>query len=377
MQCLLFLATALWLSPFNVAGDNSLSGCSLPDQDLDEESLQLLQRAVVKGHAGFESPEASVGHLGRAEKVVSTVDGDSNSTGTGSIERGVKAVMALEKAQLASDLDQWPHIEEMIHSVSSVVTQSVDQLGSTVTLAFQTIEAHARKMFEECRAAKESLLEGMNATLGSKLEERLSTFEDKANHTLGVFSRHFGSLGKELQVLSNGITKSLTAVGQVDLASHTGEAFGVLTNWAESFTVTIDNVSDALVGIHQHSQHALHQKVNQLNATLEALLIRVELFADSFLDAALNVTEGAATFLSSKLPHPLAAVVSKTLDHARDTAKASGEYMVDAAREVTTGIEEASVSTGMDKAHGHSSRQSTGFSILLAMLLVGLRVSWW
>lgn len=369
----LFLAV-LWRFHFNAADESCTFSGGLPCQDPDEDvALHLLQRAAEKGHGGYRRGSLSAGRSEHTAQVMDAVHGHPSSTDMRPVTKAAEAVKALEVAQSVADREQWPNIEQMIRSVSSVVTESVDQLSTSLTSTFKTIEGHADELLKDCTAAKASLLQSVKAAAG-RAEDRLATFEHKANRTLAVFLQHFGSIGRELHTSSSVVTTALTTAGQANLASHTGKAFSGMSAWAETCIVAVSNASDALLDVTQRSQDGAVHNLRRLNATLDALLDGVRAFVDSFVDATSNATQSLIVTFSSRLPGPAAALVNKTLIHVRDTAKVSGKSIALAAHEVTSGIEEASASAGVDEARGSSSRSTAGFGFLAAAILACL--SW-
>mmetsp|Transcript_16151 Transcript_16151/g.48706 ORF Transcript_16151/g.48706 Transcript_16151/m.48706 type:complete len:376 (+) Transcript_16151:52-1179(+) len=373
MTRLFVLLALLRLLPSNAADQGCVRGVGSLCQESDEEALQLLQSAAVKAHGGLSRG----GSLSRSQpertiQVLANVDGDLNAPHSDSIARGVEAVKALEVAQSAADRDHWPDIEKVIRSVSSVVSKSADQLCSAVDSVFSAIEGLATDLHKKCSAAKASLLKSMNAT-GKTVDERVATFQLEANSTLGTFVHMLDSLDKKINASTKVMTKTLTRLGQGDLASHTDKTLAGVSGWAETCVVAASNVSDALAGISSHTKDTAVSKVHQLNVTLDALLGRVTLLVKSLEDAALNVTQGLLSTLSSKLNGPAVAAVNKTLNRAVDAAKSSGAEVEQAAKEVTSGIREASASTGLDVRSG-GGRPQAGIALLATALLVYVRV---
>mmetsp|Transcript_108002 Transcript_108002/g.287551 ORF Transcript_108002/g.287551 Transcript_108002/m.287551 type:complete len:391 (-) Transcript_108002:68-1240(-) len=380
----IFLA-ALWLFNVNAAGEGCpYSDGGLPCPDLDEEgALQLLQKGAARGHGGTSSGTTPAGHAARLVQDMGRLtpaghaahvagDGTPSSADMGRLTKGAKAVKALEVAQSAADREQWPDIEQMIHSVSSVVTQSVEKLSSALTSGYTAIEGLANNLLKECKAAKESLLQSVNATSG-KVEDRLAELERRANKTLDAFMQHFGPLDRELHKSSKVATAALATAGQDHLASRTSEAFGGVTGWAETCIVAVGNVSEAMQVVGQRSQGSAVHKLQRLNATLDLLLDRVKLFVDTFEAATSNATQNLIVVFSARLPSPAALLVNRTLIGVRDKAKSSGETVVRAAQEVTSGIGEAYAKTVKDEgARGSGRRPQVGFSLVVAAVLAYL-----
>mmetsp|Transcript_73547 Transcript_73547/g.227141 ORF Transcript_73547/g.227141 Transcript_73547/m.227141 type:complete len:378 (-) Transcript_73547:108-1241(-) len=377
MRCLLLVCAAtLGLLPLNAEEEACYSGAGLPSLDDDEEALRMLQRVAVKGQRSLGGPEPpATRHSERPSQVLSAAESDAKkSTEPHAIAKGVKAVKALQVARSAADREQWPDIERMIHSVSSVVAESAGQLSSTVELTFSTLEGLADQLVEECAAEKKSLLQSVNATSGS-VEERLSAFERRANGTLGVYLRHFLSLSEELRVSTTVMQTALTTLGNADMASRIDATLVGVSGWADTCVAAVGNVSDALTGVGRQSKDAALRRIHRLNLTLDSLLDRATLFAASLEGATANVTAGLVAAVSSRLPAPAAAAVSKTLSRVRDMAAASGKKIVLATREVTSGIQEASASTGVVDARGSGIRPGVGFAFLVTAALLHVGVS--
>eukprot|EP00429_Kryptoperidinium_foliaceum_P099977 CAMPEP_0176237974 /NCGR_PEP_ID=MMETSP0121_2-20121125/28126_1 /TAXON_ID=160619 /ORGANISM="Kryptoperidinium foliaceum, Strain CCMP 1326" /LENGTH=378 /DNA_ID=CAMNT_0017577435 /DNA_START=74 /DNA_END=1210 /DNA_ORIENTATION=+ len=219
--------------------------------------------------------------------------------------------------------------------------------GATTTaaiIAAQTLNKTLLFVGEEadvfnkaCMQAKREALTRIQAANAS-VNDVIAAFEEEATATVGKVLPTWQNLTKAVSVASSVATAALAGVGQRELGERISAQLNRSLAQADAYAGTLSNISKVVEGMKTAQMDKIMVRLRLVNNTLDKSLGEAKAFARIVMDAFDELTDKAASKLSSSLPGANKTLVDEAFDSVDRTARGVVRNVVDGPEELVGGI---------------------------------------